>query len=107
MDIRAILYPSALICLLFGVIILVGIGFSYLWLAAMHQQLSKCPHCQRRGAGDLTETVVISSENHMDYKRYPPTRVTVKTLEDHYKCQHCGHQWTRTMKETTRNQVKL
>ncbi len=106
MDIGAFLYPSLLICLLFGVILAVGIGFSYLWLVILHKQMSKCPQCKRKGGGDIVASEVISSQNHMDYKRNPPARVTVKTLEDHYECQHCGHQWTRTAQETTRISVK-
>ena len=106
MDLGAILYPSLLVCGLFGLMMAVGLGFSYLWLVMIHKQLSRCPECQRRGGGEIVETKVLAVQNHMDFKRYPPARVTVKTLEDHYKCQYCGHVWTQTGQETTRTRVK-
>ncbi len=107
MDILAIIYPSAIICLLFSVIILVGIGFSYLWLKILDKQARKCPNCQRKGAGNVTESEVIASNHYMDYKRQPARRVAEKTYQDHYECEYCGHTWTKTATETTRTPVKL
>jgi hypothetical protein len=107
MDILAILYPSLLVCAFFGLILLVGIGFSYLWLRMLDRRMRKCPRCQKVGAGAVTESTVIASKNYMDFQRQPPARVAVKTYEDHYECQYCGHKWTKTAEETTRTTVKL
>lgn len=103
----AILYPALLICAFFGVIILVGVGFSYWGLIIFDKQMRRCPDCGKRGGGDVVASEVIASRNYMDFKRQTPVRVTVKTYEEHYECQHCGHKWTRTAQETVRNQVKL
>jgi hypothetical protein len=106
MDFGAIFYPTFLVLLLFGLIILVGVVFSYWWLVMFDKKLRTCPNCQTRGAGNVVESELIASQSQMDFKSHRPVRVTVKTFEDHYKCERCGHTWIRTAQETTRTAVK-
>ena len=105
-----VLCPSLMICGLFGVILLVGIGSSYLWLVWSGKEATKCPECGKRGAGELVESKVIHSRVYTEWKeawgifgrdlsQRQLIQVTEKTYEDHFKCEHCGHQWTRTAQE--------
>ncbi|MGD1994972.1 MAG: hypothetical protein PVI59_17395 [Anaerolineae bacterium] len=109
-----VLFPSLLICGLFGVILLVGIGFSYLGLVWLHKEMTKCPECSRRGAGELVEREVVASEVNTEWKdrrgifgrdrdRRQLVQVTEETYEEHFECQYCGHCWTRTTQETQRD----
>ena len=107
------LFPVLLICGLFGIIFLVGIGFSYLWLVWLGKEATRCPECGRRGAGELVESQVINSKVHTEWRntrsifRRNSTgreliRMTESTYEDHFECQYCGHQWTKTAQERKR-----
>lgn len=116
MDIGGIVYPLLLLCALVGVMLLVGIGFSYFWLVAMDAQGRTCPNCHKRGAGNLIASDTLDSTSHTTWSK---TRgygrastgkprlleVTEENYEDHYECRHCGHKWTKTGKETTRTPV--
>jgi len=102
-----IIYPVLLICAFFGIIVLAGVGCAYWALIIFDKRMRKCPHCHKIGGGDVTESAMIGSKNYMDFKHQPPIRVTVKTYEEHYRCQHCGHTWIKTAEETVRNLVKL
>jgi ribosomal protein L37AE/L43A len=103
-----ILVPSSVICGLFGVMLVVGIGFSYLWLVRLNKEATKCPECGKRGAGELVESKVIDSKAHWEWRRHISifrqdvrrVQVTEETYEDHYECQYCGHQWTKTAQWT-------
>ena len=103
-----VLCPSLMICGLFGVILLVGIGSSYLWLVWSGKEATKCPECGKRGAGELVESKVIHSKAHTEWKTRSslfrqdvrPVRVIEETHEDHYECQYCGHRWTKTAQWT-------
>jgi hypothetical protein len=82
--------------------VLVGIGCAYWALIIFDKRMRKCPHCHQTGGGDITESTLIGSKNYMDFKHQPPIRVTVKSYEEHYQCQYCGHTWIRTAEETVR-----
>jgi len=92
-----------MICGLFGVMLVVGIGFSYLWLVRLIKETTKCPECGKREAGELVESKVIDSKAHTEWKTrrdlfrqdVRPVRVTEETCEDYYECQYCGHRWTK------------
>ncbi len=116
MDFGAVFYPLLLVCALFGVILVVGIGFSYLWLLALDALARTCPQCRKRGAGNVTASEVVDSRSFITWSqsrslsgsrtgRPRQVRVTEKSYEDHYECRHCGHQWTKTAKETERTPV--
>jgi len=107
------LFPSSVVCGLLGIILLVGIGFSYLWLVWLGKEATKCPECGRRGAGELVKSEVIHSRVYTEWKdtrsifardssRRQLIQVTEKTYEDHFECQSCGHQWTKTAQEKKR-----
>lgn len=106
MDFGAIFFPSAIILTLVGIIVLMGLGFSYVWLRIIQKQFNKCPSCGRTGAAELISTEVISSKNQMDYKGRLPARVTIKTIEDQLECRFCKHQWIDSFEETKRVLVK-
>ena len=112
-----VVFPSLIVCGLFGVLFAVAIGFSYLGLVWLHKEITKCPQCGRRGAGDLVEREVVASEVRTEWRdprglfgRDPSRRqlvqVTEKTCEEHFECQYCGHEWTRTTQETQRDPRK-
>lgn len=107
-------FPVLLLCGLFGIILLVGIGFSYLWLVWLDKEATKCPKCGERGGGELVESEVIHSRVYTEWRDTPrmfsrdprrrqPIQVTEKTYEDHFKCKYCGHQWTKTAQERKRS----
>ncbi len=105
-------YPVLSICGLFGVILALGIGFFYLWLLYLGKKASKCPECDRKGAGELLESEVIHSKVYTEWRDASGFRkgsgerqqiqVTEKMYEDHFKCEHCGHEWTTTAQEIER-----
>ena len=105
-----ILVPSLLVCGSLGIILLVGIGFSYLWLVWLGKETTKCPECGKRGAGELVESKVIDSKVHVEWQtpgtldrdsgQRQPIQVTEETYEDHFECQYCGHRWTKTAQWT-------
>ena len=103
-----VLFPTLIVCGLFGLILLVGIGFSYLWLVWLNKQTAKCPECGKTRAGELIESKVISSRTHTEQKtvqgifrqKVSLVQVTEETYEDHFECQYCGHRWTRTAQWT-------
>ena len=105
-------YPVLLVCGLFSTILVVGIGFSYLWLVWLEKEATKCPECGKKGAGELVESDVIHSYVHTEWRdasifsrdrgQRQLIQVTEKTYEDHFKCEHCGHQWVKTAQETKR-----
>ena len=105
--IAAIFYPTFLILFFFGVIIFVGTIFSYWWLVVYDKRSRTCPKCGTVGGGQLSDSYIVNSENHMDFKGMRPSRVTINTHEDHYQCEHCGHTWIKTAKETKRVGVKV
>jgi len=110
-----ILFPTLLVLIFFGIIVLTGIVFSYLWLRWLHAEATKCPECGRRGGGELVESDVTASKTYTEWKEAQRLfgqyanrqriRVTEKTYEDQFECQHCGHQWTQTAQERKQSRV--
>jgi predicted RNA-binding Zn-ribbon protein involved in translation (DUF1610 family) len=109
-----ILFPTLLVFGFFGLIILVGIVFSYLWLRWLNAEATKCPECGRKGGGELVESKVINSSAFTQWKEtrnifgqsaHRQVRVTQKTYEDHFECKQCGHQWTQTAQERKQSPV--
>lgn len=105
-----------LVCGLFGLILAVGIGASYLWLVWLGKEATKCPECGKRGAGELVESKVTKSRVYTEWVRRPRIlgwsanrrrliQVTEQTLEDHFECERCGHRWTTTARQKTHNTV--
>jgi predicted RNA-binding Zn-ribbon protein involved in translation (DUF1610 family) len=103
-----VLYPLALMSGVCGIFLLVSIGFSYLGLVLMNRRATKCPECGKGGSGELIESEMINSvvrtemRTHLGLFRQEKrqVQVTEETYEDHFKCQHCGHQWTKNAKWT-------
>ena len=94
-----------MICGLLGFMLAVGIVFSYLWLMHLDAEARKCPECLKKGSGGILETELIDSRSYIDstvtgnlsrkYKnRLQLVRVEEKKYKVHYKCEHCGNQWT-------------
>ncbi len=111
-----VFFPLMLVCGFFGIIILVGIVFSYLWLRWLNAQMTKCPECGRKGAGELVNTDVINAKSYTVWKdarnvlgwdasRRRRVRVTENTYEDSFRCQFCGHQWVMTAQEKKESPV--
>ncbi len=105
-----ILFPSLIVCGLFGVILVVGIGCSYLGLVWLNRRATKCPECGRVGAGELVESQVVDTKVYTDWKGAggifargsgwrKPARVVERTYEDRLECKYCGHQWVVTAQQ--------
>jgi hypothetical protein len=107
--------PVLLVCGLFGLIILAGIGMSYVSLLWFNAQMTKCPACGRRGAGEFLDAQVVDSKSSIERRSTAfrfggqadrRVRVTEKTYEEHFRCEHCGHEWTRTAREKNTTPIK-
>ena len=61
-------YPVLMMCGLLIIIILVGVGFSYLFLVWWGKELTKCPKCGKRGAGELVESELIDSRVRTEWR---------------------------------------
>lgn len=106
-------YPVLLICGLSSIILVVGIGFAYLWLVRLGKEAIKCPKCKKKEAGELVESEMIHSKVYTEWRdagifsrdssRRQQIQVTEKTYEDRFKCEHCGHQWIKTTQEIKRD----
>jgi transcription elongation factor Elf1 len=105
-----VLYPFLMMCGFSGLMLLVGIGSSYLWLVWWGKEATKCPECGKRGAGELVESKVTRSRVYTEWRdrwgifgrdasKRQLIQVTEKTYEDHFKCEHCGYRWTKTAHE--------
>ena len=112
-----VLYPLLIICALFGVFMLVAVGSSYFLLRWYQAEMTRCPQCRRRGAGELMESEEVGSKAYIRPKnvrtlldrltRAPQrVRVTEKTYDDHYRCRRCGHEWTAQGKEREQELIK-
>jgi hypothetical protein len=104
-------YPLLVGFGLFAVVLVIGTVFAYFFLVWWSKELTKCPECGKRGAGALVESTEIGSRvytewrNERDWTSFKPTRrqlyqVTEETRRDRLKCESCGHQWTRTAKQS-------
>lgn len=93
-------FPLLLIAIFIGIMFGVTTLTSYFWLRHMDNTVRRCPQCEAKGAGEITETVELDSSSEVDFKRKPPRLIVTKHFEDHYECNQCGHSWTRTFRET-------
>jgi hypothetical protein len=101
-----IFYPLLLIVIMLVLMAVVGIGTSMVWLRVMDGRLRKCPNCNQKGGGYITESETLDSRSHMDFKGREPMRITIEELNDHYKCEQCGHTWSITFQRTDRERVR-
>jgi DNA-directed RNA polymerase subunit RPC12/RpoP len=94
-----------LVCGALGIVLVVTIVFSYLWLRYVDAEVRKCPQCQSKGAAEVLEYELVDSRNYVDSaaaqklprkfrRRVKPIRVEEKKYQVDYKCKHCGHEWT-------------
>lgn len=102
------IFPLFVVCGLFGVLILGAIVISYLSLRWFYSEVTKCPECGRRGAGEYLDSEVISSSSTIEQKNTltlfggnpgQRVRITEKKHEEHYRCERCGHEWTKIARE--------
>jgi hypothetical protein len=98
------LFPLAIVCGIFGIFILIGIFISYLSLRWFYSEIAKCPDCGRRGAGEFLDSELLESNTRVEHRNTMslfggnPTqrvRITETKHEEHYRCLHCGHEWTK------------
>jgi predicted RNA-binding Zn-ribbon protein involved in translation (DUF1610 family) len=104
-----VFYPVALICVFFSLIILVGIGASYLWLRWLNARMTRCPACGQKGGGELVSSDVVTTKSYIDWKdaaHSKGVRVREQTYADHFRCEHCGHEWETTGQEKKRVPLK-
>lgn len=110
-----IFFPILLVCGFFGVLILFGILMSYVSLRWLHSEMTKCPECGRRGAGEFLDSEVVDSKTYIERgsatTRFfgdagKQVRITEQTYAEHYRCEHCGHEWTRSAQEKKTTPIK-
>jgi transcription elongation factor Elf1 len=111
-----IVLPVLLLCGFFGLILLMGIVGAYIWLRWIHAQMTKCPACGRKDAGELVDSVTVDSKTSIEWTKerkgfgqilgHPQRiRVVEKTIEDRFTCQFCGNEWTVTSHEKTHTPI--
>jgi hypothetical protein len=111
-------FPLLLLCVSFAIILLMGIVFSYLWLRLYSALMTKCPECGKRNTGELIDTEIVDSKTYVEWDegrkgfgqlvgQHRQVRVTENTVEDHFKCKHCGNEWTMTAQEKKRTLIEL
>ena len=94
-----IFYPIFVFCGLAVAIVLISVALTVLFL---DRHIRTCPECRRRGVGYIVNTETVESNTHFDYRGGQGAKVKKEHLVDHYKCEHCGYQWTRTIKRKER-----
>jgi len=111
-----VILPVLLVCGFFGLILLMGVVASYFWLRWIHAQMTTCPACGRKDAGEFVESTTLETKASVEWsndrKRFGQIfgqaqriRVVEKTIEDRFKCEFCGHEWTTTAREKTRTPI--
>ena len=111
-----IVFPVLLLCGFFLLILLMGIAGSYVWLRWIHAQMTKCPACGRKDAGELVDSVTVASKTSTEWSKErkgfgqilgQPQRLRVveKEVEDRFTCGFCGHEWTATSHEKTHTPI--
>jgi predicted RNA-binding Zn-ribbon protein involved in translation (DUF1610 family) len=104
MDISLIALPL-LICGTLVVLLAVTSVSSYVLLRYADAVARKCPHCQKKGGGEVVEYELIDSRTYIDTtatqklprkfrERAKPVQVEEKKYKVDYKCNKCGHEWT-------------
>ena len=109
------LIPLVVVCGLFGSLVLMGIFISYLSLRYFYGEMSKCPECGRREAGEFIDSEVVESKTHIEHKKPAlgfgddlgkRVRITEKTHKEQYRCAHCGHEWIKMARERTTTPIE-
>jgi len=88
------LLPVCLIALL-----LIGIfwwAFGWLLMESVDRNLRRCPKCKRGGVGVIIETEIEPLGVKVDRNKLTTIRLKREEVTDHYSCDHCGNQWTRS-----------
>ena len=96
MDFLDIIVPIVPMCGLLILVLLVGIGFNYLWLRLMYRRIRACPQCGAKGAGIVIDTQEVVIANNVDYRGRKPVRLKETKITDQYQCEACQHTWTRS-----------
>ena len=116
MNINEVLFPTLLVCGFLGIMILVGVVFSYIWLVYLDRRFRRCPQCGKSGSGNLVATEVLDSRSRIEWRnagrfmekgvdRRQQLRVTEQVHEDTFECEQCGHRWTQTITEKEQKPV--
>ena len=90
----AYLIPVCLIALL-----VIGVFwwiFGWLIMESVDRNLRRCPKCKRGGVGKIIETETESLGVKVDRNKLTIIRIKREQVTDHYSCEYCGHQWTRS-----------
>jgi hypothetical protein len=96
MEFLDVLAPIVPMCGILVVVMLVGIGFNYLWLKLMYRRIRACPECEAKGSGAVIDTQEIIVSNNVDYRRRKPVRIKETKVIDKLQCEVCQHTWTRS-----------
>ncbi len=83
-------------CGLLILVLLMGIGFNYLWLKIMYRRIRACPSCGAKGAGEVIDTQEIIVANNVDYRGRKPVRIKEIKITDQFQCSVCQHTWSRS-----------
>ena len=70
--------------------------FGWLLAESVDRKLRRCPNCKRGGAGMIIETEIEPLGIKVDRSKLTTIRTKRETVTDHYSCEYCGHQWTRS-----------
>ena len=80
-------------------ILLIGLfwwTFGWLLAQSVDRNLRRCPKCKRGGVGKIIETETESLGVKVDRSKLTTIRLKREKVTDHYSCDYCGHQWTRS-----------
>lgn len=86
-----------LACLVF--LLLIGLFwwiFSWLLFRSVDRNLRRCPKCKRGSIGTIIETTIEPLGIKVDRSKLTTIRFRREMVTDHYSCDQCGHQWTRS-----------
>ncbi len=96
MDFLDVIVPILPMCGLLILVLLMGIGFNYLWLKIMYRRVRACPSCGAKGAGEVIDTQEIIVANNVDYRGRKPVRIKETKITDQFQCSVCQHTWSRS-----------
>ncbi len=88
------LFYLMLVLCVFLIVLLASVVF--LTIHVLDRRFRRCPECHRTGTGFIADTETFESSPHIDYRQNNPVSTIEVRRVDHYKCEQCGHQWTRT-----------
>lgn len=96
---RELFYLMLVLC---GLVIAFLAAVVFITIKVLDRRLRRCPECDRTGTGFIADTETFESNSHIDYRQNNPMRTKEFRRVDHYECEHCGHQWTRTSERVDR-----